>query len=183
VAIEAVFTWLFWILPGQIKAYSFPDRLIWTSSVLPWRGGSSHNPMILGVHGNIDLTEEELENAAALAKENQKKSRKQWHKNYPERVAKSLKASVARTRESKKHWCGICKWAAASPAALRKHLGTKKHERLAREGEKNLPFACDVCEGASFPSKRELTRHKTSGKHQRNVVKHQRDVAATSPGN
>lgn len=55
IALEAVFTWVFWALPKPDNNYGFPKSVTWDRSTLAWKGASSHNPLRGIVEGTSDL--------------------------------------------------------------------------------------------------------------------------------
>ncbi|KAK1827069.1 hypothetical protein QBC39DRAFT_375954 [Podospora conica] len=168
-AIEAVFTWLFWALDRYDKSFGFPERIIWTSSILPWRGACSHNSL-RETKGELFLTDEQLEKGRKYVEARNKQRHAEWVKANPERWKASQLATKERAFALKKHYCDICDLAVHTPAELTRHLLSKRHADVKARGKTGGWPACKICGGPSFANESSFKSHQKGEKHRKNLA-------------
>lgn len=156
-ALEATFTVLLHACIAMITNSSFEHLLLWSRSSVEWEPLCSHLSLIEAVRGDLTLTAEELEIAAARRtarakemhlpvcqasrarrraqdpvayKRNVTEVKKIWATKNPDRVL-SIAAKVRTTaKNSKRFHCDVCDMSLATQSALDKHNRTQAHRDI-----------------------------------------------------
>ena len=161
-ALESLFTFSFWSLYSK-KDYDCASSLAhWPLDTYEYGGLSSHSPLIEGVDGILNLTEQEqkemLEKVEAARKLGAKRSFAKYYRKIKE--SGQIKARLARVRESKKFYCDVCEIGCGSPSGLRDHLSGKHHQARLRLPSKR----CQVCNVDTLTYTK-YKRHHASKRH------------------
>lgn len=194
-ALEATFTYMFWTLKAKNGDYGMGSLCLWDRRNLPYDGLCSHCSLNEGIHGNFDLSSNELEKQAA---EKEQKFRalkaqnatnhhyKQMATNYhayisksTERVTKSRANNPGRDKQrqadrieralaAQDFYCNTCNINLGTRQRLNNHLDTPKHLRKVEESA-DTPFKCVPC-NLAYHNKSNLTRHEKSQRHIQNAA-------------
>lgn len=150
VAMEASFSFLFWAMYSKSKDYGMGACCPWDRASFSYRGLCSHNALLETVAGDFDLSPEQLEELAAVAKERkraysadfQKRQREEdpdrvremsrirdarSRQNEPEKFQARQQCHSERTKGSKKYYCATCDRAFKNPSDLDRHNSGKRH--------------------------------------------------------
>lgn len=182
-ALEALFTALFFASIPAITDSYFEHLLLWKRDTVTWKPLCSHLPLNEGIMGDLQMSIEELELVAAKRRE---------RASSPTRLAVFARRS-ARNREEAKatgmYHCDVCDIDLQGPLALDKHLKSTWHadrvagvpipephkyndnlkaQRAARKVNKE--HWCSVC-NKGFGEDWSLTRHKEGTRHKARAKK------------
>src|SRR5262249_52640376 len=78
VTLEAALCSVFWPMFHRDKSYGFDHLCPWPRETFEWNGLCSHSPLLELVHGNVNLTPEQLEDMAAATRENARRRSRQY---------------------------------------------------------------------------------------------------------
>ena len=187
VALEAVFTFVFWALNCKTKhGFGFADLCPWDRDTLEYGGLCSHNPMSENIRGDLGLSAEQLETMAAEyaikragdkrkrradakekdpeafnAKNNQ--DRRDWYYQNKESCREAERRLAAKDVKAKKYYCEVCDHACQTSKDLRRHNSSERHLHYVAtqhlpEGQK---YSCELCDCNPGDTKA-LKRHKAS---------------------
>lgn len=198
-ALEAAFAYIFWAMRSRTRHWGMGHICFWDRHTLEYDGLCSHCSLNEGIHGDFDLSAEQLE-AQAVDKENKRLKmkadnatnhhHKQMETNYadyidnaigrkmksralnPDLDRKAETARNAKARAEKSFHCVRCDLSFTRQTVLEDHYKTEKHIR--KEHEHNNPFRCGPC-NIGYANQSNLTRHYKSDRHIANV-------AAAQPG-
>lgn len=194
VAVEAAFAYMFWAMKARLGDYGMGHICLWDRHTLEYDGLCSHPSLNEGIHGDFDLSAEQLEAQAiereqkrlALKAENATNHHyKQMETNYDEyigqsvlRVAKSRANNPGRDRKrqadrvkkastNKSYHCKLCNITFGTKQRLQNHEKSPKHLRKGQEADN--PFRCGLC-NLGFHNQSNLTRHNKSDRHQKKIA-------------
>lgn len=158
VALEAVFTMIFWAVSNPNKYLSYQKFSNWTPDSMSWQGLCSHNPFCEGVHGNFNLSAERLQEMhdAVVAKNKEyqriygQNMRANADDEYRERQrnANAKRADVQKdqykvVKESKAIYCATCEVSFRNQSDLKRHNDTDRHKRYVAHGKDG--YKCVPC--------------------------------------
>ena len=179
VALEAALSCMFWAMASRSKHYGYHGQCPWSTLSFTYNGICSHNPLTEAVEGDLELTEEELEEIAAAVKEKNRKyqqaygkalraaSRPAFKASQKARNAKhrpKLKVIRAKAVADKTYHCPPCDYSAPNSTELHYHLQRPSHKRKLEEAKGFPPNWCHVCKkGFKYPYR--LEAHKKTQIH------------------
>jgi len=154
VALEAVFACWFWAMYRRVgHDYGFNELCPWPISSFAYDGCCSHNPLREYVYGDIELTEEQLQQDADDIHAKNIAYGRVYHKRQREEATPEFKAAQARAnkkarpktqalrvaaREAKTFLCALCEYAAGDQGKLNDHNKTKSHLRKQHDAQQGL---------------------------------------------
>ena len=163
VALEAVFTFVFWALSAKTDyGYGMVHICPWARDTLKYDGLCSHSALTKRPASNLSLSPAELEAQALESAQQLSKNvrrcrekakskdpaeykakaiehRKKFVDNHADATKEIEKRSIAKAVEEKRHYCDICDHAFYKGAALKKHLAGPMHAAKAARLEKDPP--------------------------------------------
>lgn len=188
--LEAAFSYAFWAMRARLGDYGMGHICFWDRIDFEYDGLCSHCSLNEGIHGEFDMSAEEIE---AYVKEREEKrvflrreNNSNWHykkmaEDYDDyimqadaRVKRSRANNPGRSRqyqaklvkialEEKSYNCKLCDISVGTKQSLQEHEKTAKHLRKSKQ---NLnPFVCKPCD-PGFHNRSNLTRHEKSPRHQ-----------------
>lgn len=185
VALEAVFTALFWAVDPSKGGLGLSHLCPWDQHAFEWLGLATHSPLHEGFQCNeadLDFTAEELEEMARAVKEKNAKYQydyqralranptEQYKKTQKANRIKQAPATKARQQEAvenQTYRCKVCGVSCRDAATLRRHDSSPRHiSRVERGGADT--WDCDYCH-ISFKYESALNAHKLSKTHIANV--------------
>lgn len=149
-ALEATFSFLFWAMKSRDKDYNMGSCCPWPRSSFTYGGLCSHNALWEKPAGDFELTEEQLEEMAAEAKEKKRKADKAYHdkqrrdgvervrqrqREADRRFSKTEKGRAKRTRRrernkaAKHFYCKPCDYTGHDATRLRRHNASERHRK------------------------------------------------------
>lgn len=180
VALEAVFTGLFWAIIPSEKKFGLWHMCPWDQDSLEWLGLCSHNPLCEAIQDRshqLDLTPAQLEEEDRIRKE----FNRQYQINYARRLRANptekhkqrqainnrkqqpnTKANQEAAVRNKTFYCQVCDVACRDNASLVKHNETRRHQRKLEHGVDG--FQCHDC-NISFRYESAYNVHKLSKGH------------------
>ncbi|KAB2105124.1 hypothetical protein AG0111_0g6896 [Alternaria gaisen] len=195
-ALEALFTVLFFASIPAITDSYFEHLLLWKRDTVTWKPLCSHLPLNEGIRGDLHMGFEELELVAAKRRERAPLLREQARvraREFAETRRPELAQATAKVREKAiaagLHRCDVCDINLQSPLALDLHLKTTFHadrvagvpipkpnkyndnlkaQRAARKASK--AHWCSVC-NKGFAEDWSLTRHEDGTRHKARAKK------------
>lgn len=180
VALEAVFTGLFWAFAPSEKTYGLAPMCPWDRDAFEWLGLCSHSPLHEAIpcrNGEMDLTPQQLEDIDRITKEKnalyQYEYQRALRANPTEKFRQRQKdnnikqkpGTEARQRaaiEDKTYYCNVCEVACRDAASLRAHNKTKRHHKKVELGDKD--YECVPC-NLTFRYLSNFNQHKLSKGH------------------
>ena len=151
VILEAAFSYVFWAMrPGKKENdYGMGWMCPWDRS-LEYDGCCTHCSLYEMVSGDFQLSDEQLEAAAAQRRANTRLTNKN---------------SEANIRKAKTYFCKLCKVSLVSQYRLGQHNETASHKRKAKDlTDPKKPHVCYVC-NRSFATITKLNRHNAPDRH------------------
>ncbi|KAG4431265.1 Heat shock 70 kDa protein [Cadophora sp. M221] len=157
-ALEAVFTALFWAFVPSDKDFGVSHLCPWNPDDFEWLGLCSHSSLREKMQckdGEMDFTPEELETISQIVKEknahyqheyqknlraNPTEQYKKTQKNNNIKQAAPTKARQQEAVANKTYYCKHCKVSCRDAASLRLHEGTPRHESQVKFGD--APLIC-----------------------------------------
>jgi hypothetical protein len=146
-ALEGAFACIFWAMYRRDTDYGFQHLCPWPMTSFTYDGLCSHNPFKEAIHGEVDLTEEQMQELA----DKDRNYGRVYHKRQRDEAAPEFKAAQAKankkhrpkTQEKKRDavarklfYCAPCDHAAGNNGHLTEHKRTKKHIRIMAEYER-----------------------------------------------
>jgi hypothetical protein len=169
VALEAVFTALFWAFvpseDGNTSRFGLDHMCPWDQDAFEWLGLCLHSPLKESIRcreGELDFTSEELEDIARLIKEKNAKYQqdygktqrtnpteefKQQQKAKNERYKPKLEQQQQAAIKNKTHYCEPCDVSCRDAASLGRDNGTKGHILKLEYPD---GFICPDCDNIEF---------------------------------
>ena len=202
VALECTFAYIFWALKAQGGDYGMGHICTWNYRAMPYDGLCSHQCLTEGIHGEFDMTPDQLD---AKAVDDELKFRelkkinatnhhhKQMAENYDEymnksheRVKKSRATNRAQHRKTEqkrakkaladKRWhCSTCDRSFTSKPSYGNHMKSAKHLRKVNNTPKHWCVACNL----GYDSLKD--DHLKSKSHKANVARLANEAAKASP--
>jgi hypothetical protein len=194
VAMEAAFSFYFWAMQSRDKDYGMGVCCPWSRDAFSYHGLCSHNSLLEAVHGNFDLTPEQIEALAAVAKEKtrlsnssqrkrmreldlegyQARKRKDdatYRKNSADKKRNNETRFQAKAKDEQRFYCDTCGVACVKQWELERHNRSRRHKlAVERAANGRLRFHCTVC-NSGFTHQCHLDRHNQGQRHQEKVAK------------
>jgi hypothetical protein len=189
VALEAVFTALFWAFEppedGNTSRFGLDHMCQWDQDAFEWLGLCSYSSLQESIRcpeGELDFTSEELEDIARLIKEKNAKYQRDYGKaqrtNPTEEFKQQQKAKNERHKpkleqqqqaaiKNKTHYCEPCDVSCRDAASLRRHNGTKGHLLKLEHPD---GFICPDCNNIEFQYYSDLQEHFKCKSHRLNAA-------------
>lgn len=151
-ALEAILACYFWAMYKRDHDYGFNHLCPWSLDAFTYDGACSHNPLREAFEGDVDITEEQLQQIADETKAKNIAYGKAYHKQQRVDATPEFKAAQARAnkkqrprtqrlrveaREEKLFYCEVCDYAGGDAGKLRNHKKTKGHKRRAQKRPAN----------------------------------------------
>ncbi len=177
VAVEAALSCIFGAFHNRNKDYGFGDLCLWSRDLFEWDGLCSHSPLLEPVHGDLNLSPEELEAMAAATKEKDRQYQEEYQRNLRANPTEDFKERTRRNNQkqrlalqpihanrvaNKAFYCAVCKVSCRDNASLKRHNESPRHSKKTIMGDND--YHCDVCD-ISFKYKSNFTQHCTSKSH------------------
>lgn len=156
-AMEAVFTGVFWALYRRDIPYGLRHICPWSIQSLGWTGLCSHSPLLERVQGRdvaLEFTSEQIQELEQSAKD-----RHRLH-NVKQQPKTKLRQQAAVS--SNKYHCPVCNVSCRDNASLLRHLKTPRHLKKTVMGDND--YRCIPC-NLSFRFLSDFNRHKLSKTH------------------
>ncbi|TVY44360.1 Carbamoyl-phosphate synthase arginine-specific large chain [Lachnellula subtilissima] len=191
VALEATFAYMFWAMKAVKGDYGMGHICLWARNMREYDGCCSHCCLNEGIHGDFDLTAEQLESQAIEKEQKRLKMKADNATNYhfkqmeedhdayigdsSARVAESRANNPGRDRihqanrvetalKEKTYHCKACDITVGTKQSFDNHMKSAKHKR--KQFESSNPFRCAPCK-LGFHNQSNLTRHNNSLRHQK----------------
>lgn len=189
-AMEATFSFMFWAMYSKTKDYGMSECCPWPRKSFSYGGLCSHSSLAEGVHGQFDLSVEQLESMAAEHREQTRLRRKEYNSNYhrnyiqtqhgkatrrrgqqiykknnPSKVKANRDTSAAKVKSSGKYFCATCNVYCSKPWELERHNKSRRHlTRVKKTKAGRIKYHCALC-GYSRMRPCELERHQAGKIH------------------
>ncbi|KAI5273605.1 carbamoyl-phosphate synth [Aureobasidium subglaciale] len=151
IAMEATFAFAFWTMRTPTGAdWGIAHLCPWDRSTLGYTGLCSHPALNEGIHGDFDLTSEELQEMAAqkkiIANANSLERVKRYQARNPELTAQRSSDKKAKVKLSAVFSCLLCGTTCSDKAELDVHYATAKHKKkVAGDDLKKYKNRCYPC--------------------------------------
>ena len=194
VAMEAALSFVFWAMVSRTKDYKMGSACPWPRRAFTYHGLCSHNALLDGIKGNFDLTQEQLEHMAEVARERKRRqTRESYARMYamnpepwlarsreydakvkaenPEKLLEKAARSKEKMRDLKRFHCVECNMSLSCQTDLDKHLNSKRHKLRFANKQAGVVhnFFCDLC-GYSSVYQTGLDRHNTGATHKKRAA-------------
>ena len=193
VAMEAAFSFHFWAMRSRAKDYGIGDCCPWSRDDFTYHGLCSHNALLEAVHGNFDLTPEQIEVLAVVAKEKKRlhnasqykrireldlegyrargrRSAATYRQNLADKKRVNEERFRAKAKDEKRFHCDTCGVFCISSSQLERHNRSRRHKlAVERAANGRLRFHCKVCD-AHFTHQCHLDRHNKGKRHLQRVA-------------
>ena len=174
--LEAVFTCMFWTLPGFTEAYGFPDICDWGRDDYDYSGACTHSSLLEAIpgikeHRQLSPEEADARQAAIDAKNRryqctyQKRLREEASPKYKERQRKNNQKQFAGTKKRQQeakiqelYKCGVCNVNCRDGSELKRHNSTPRHLARVNRSKGICDRTCYVCDD-KFPYPSDLKVH------------------------
>ncbi|OQO13004.1 hypothetical protein B0A48_02468 [Cryoendolithus antarcticus] len=180
VAMEAAFSAIFWSMRRRDRSYGLAASCPWPREAYEWGGLCGHSPLDEGIHGDLELSPEELEEVAKTVRANQNarskvkmaanRQKPEWQARDTElrkQRAPALKSTREERKASQKFWCTTCNIPCRDSTDLAKH--NKKRRHLKKLKGLMGTYVCKPC-AFSHDSRQKWDKHCTTPKHERNIA-------------
>jgi len=149
-ALEAILACYFWSMFHRDHDYGFNNLCPWNINLFTYDGACSHNPLKEGFKGEVDLTEEQLQQIADDIKVKNLAYGRAYHKQQRVDATPEFKAAQAKANKkqrpktqqkrreavaNKTWYCPICDFAGGDKDKLRQHKESKLHIRRVQDQE------------------------------------------------
>lgn len=161
-AMEAMFALYFWAMQSPTKDYGMSGFCPWPKGAFAYQGLCSHSAMREGVEADFDLTQEQLEEMAAVVKEKNRQYMAEYHlrarledpvkdrerhrinaerfrKNSYEKYLAKFARYAEKQKEQKAFYCELCDHASTKPYEHNRHLQSKRHLKKVARGPLKAP--------------------------------------------
>lgn len=180
VAMEAVFSCVFWSMHSRDASYGFAHLCPWPRNSFEWAGLCSHCPLVESIRpgeADLDFTPEQLEEMDAAIKEKNRLYQVQYQKTLRANPTPQFRARQKRNNikqvpgtrlrqqaavSSKKYHCPACNVSCRDHASLLRHNKTPRHAKKTQMGDDD--FHCTPC-NLSFRYLSAFNQHKKSKGH------------------
>jgi len=147
-AVEAIFPCYFWTMSKRDFDYGYNHICPWPLHSFTHDGACSHNVLKEGFEGELDLTEEQLQQIADDVKAKNIAYGRAYHKQQRVDATPEFKAAQARANKkarprtemlrrqavaNKSFYCHLCHYPAADNGRLKVHKESQKHQRRVLE--------------------------------------------------
>jgi len=141
VALEALFTFLFWTMEFKHKDYGMGSVCPWISldgAQFEYDGACTHSSLHESVKGNFNLTAAEIQQLADERAANKKKYDEEYRLKNAAAIKVSHAVSEAKIMAEERYYCPPCSVACVSQWELDRHNGSGKHEERIKKFEAGL---------------------------------------------